>query len=175
MILIPKYQNMLQVSGSLSLILVDANGKVKDERYVPNTIVRTGKEFIIDRMTGDPVVAVMSHMGIGTGTLEVDVDQNNALGAELVNGDNGVAGYDRVVCSVTQETPTSIVYVGVFGGTPNANPTAPAAPTGVPITEAGIFNNGTVGSGVMLCRTKFGVITKVPADTLTINWTISIS
>lgn len=169
MILIPKYQNMLQVSGSLSLILTDANGKIKDERYVPNTVVRTGKEFIIDRIMGDPVVAPMSYMAIGTSELPVDEINDVTLKAEIAD-----ANYDRVVCSVTQQTPTSIVYVGIFGGTGSQNGANPTSAS-ESVTEAGIFNSETVGSGIMLCRTKFGVITKVPADTLTINWTIAIS
>jgi len=41
------------------------------------------------------------------------------------------------------------------------------------ITEAGIFNASS--GGIMLCRTTFGLITIGSSDSMSINWTITIS
>jgi hypothetical protein len=49
-----------------------------------------------------------------------------------------------------------------------------AAGTGTgAVTEAGIFNNATSG-GTMLSRVVFSAVNKSAADTLTINWTITV-
>ena len=41
------------------------------------------------------------------------------------------------------------------------------------ITEAGIFNASTGGD--MFARTKFAVVNKGAADSMTITWTITVS
>jgi len=45
------------------------------------------------------------------------------------------------------------------------------------ITEAGIFNHATKGHAdeVMFARTKFAVVNKGAADSMTITWTITVS
>ena len=41
------------------------------------------------------------------------------------------------------------------------------------LTEAGIFD--AASGGDMLCRTKFDVVNKGAADSMTITWTITVS
>jgi hypothetical protein len=168
MILIPKYNNVIQLDGSLSLVKMNDEGKVTQEIYVPNTVVALGKNYIAKRMHQDSAnVAFMRHMGIGTS----DAADTDSLAAEVA-----LTGYSRVAMSVTASTgdrvtttPTgnTIEYVATFGTT---NPNTDA--NGVALKEAGIFDASS--AGVMLCRTTFPVVTKVQGDTITITWTITI-
>lgn len=165
MILIPKYSNILELSGSLSIIVTDENMKVKQELYVPNTIVTAGKNHIANRLGAASPAARMTFMAIGTGSTAVD-PANTTLATE-VSG----AGYQRKEMSGTsgsnsiEVTNAQVLYSATFG--------ANVPTTSVVIREAGIFNALT--SGTMLCRTVFPIVTKEPLDTLTINWTITVS
>lgn len=172
MILIPKYSNMVELSGSLSIIVTDTiTDKVRQELYVPNLVVTTGKIFIATRMVGT-TAAVMSHMGIGTSATAEAVG-DSTLGAELTVG-GGYTSYARAALTVATNVPVAtatniVTYSASFAA---GNPSAPAAPTGAVLREAGIFNASTAGT--MLCRTTFPIVTKLPADALTITWTITI-
>lgn len=175
MILIPKSQNQIQTTGSLSLVLVDTiTGKTRQEIYVPNLIVTLGKAFIASRMVGT-TQAIMSHMGIGTSESTELVGQGNLIAELTVAG--GYTGYTRVVTSTASASGAVVTYMSTFAA---QNPSAPAL-TGTGATqsggailrEAGIFNAST--GGTMLCRTTFPVVTKLPADALTITWQVTIS
>lgn len=168
MILIPKHQNMFQLSGSLSIVLMDEDMKVKQEIYVPNTIVTSGKNHIANRLGVASPDTRMSFMGIGTGSTAVSVGPpgDTALATELSGN-----SYTRITMSNTSAsnsvnvTNAVVTYSATFAAN---NPTVE-----VVLREAGIFNAST--AGVMLCRTVFPIVTKQPNDTLTINWTITVS
>lgn len=173
MILIPKYQNVIEVGGSLSIIVTDGlTNQIKQEVYVPNLIVTLGKAFIASRMVGT-AQATMSHMGIGTDS-SVNADAaievaKTALGAELTVSPGGYTGYARAALTPTPSATNNVVtYATTFNA---QNPSAPSG--GAVLREAGIFNAAT--GGTMLCRTTFPIVTKLPADALAISWTITIS
>ena len=163
MILIPKFKNMIEVGGSLSLVLIDTDtDTIRKEVYVPNLVVTLGKTFIASRMVGT-ATAIMSHMGIGiVGTTEVV--GNGALASELVIGTNN---YSRAATTTATNTNNVVTYSANFAAN---NPNAPTL--GVGLLEAGIFNASS--AGIMLCRTTFPIVTKLPADALTVTWTITI-
>ena len=166
MILIPKYKNTIEVGGSLSIIVTDAATQtIKQELYVPNLVVTTGKNFIASRMVGT-TANVMSHMGIGTDAT-AEVVGNTGLGAELTVA-GGYTGYSRAALSTSSASNNVVTYSANFAAN---NPSAPSG--GAVLREAGIFNASTAGT--MLCRTTFPIVTKLPADALTITWTITIS
>lgn len=166
MILIPKYKDAIQINGALSFVLTDTTtGLVRQELYVPNLVVTAGKGFIASRMVGT-AQSIMSHMAIGvspTGELAGDT----ALGSEL-SAAGGYTGYSRASLSVATATNNVVTYSANF---PANNPSA-APGGGAILREAGIFNASTAGT--MLCRTTFPTVTKLPADALTITWTITI-
>ena len=175
MILIPKYKNIIEIGGSLSIVVTGADGNLKQDLYVPNTVVFAGKAFIASRMVGTSA-PVMSHMGIGTNaTLEVAGTAlapaagagNEALGTELRSQD-GYTNYSRAGVTATNSSSNVVTYTANF---PANNPSAPAG--GAVLREAGIFNAST--GGTMLCRTTYPIVTKLPADALSITWTITIS
>jgi hypothetical protein len=164
MILIPKYQNLVQVGGSLSILVTGEDGSAKQELYVPNLVVTIGKNFIASRMVGT-AAAVMSHMGLGIDATG-EVIGNTALGNELTVG-AGYTNYSRAAVAGTANN-NIVTYTANF---PANNPSAPAG--GAVLREAGIFNQSSAGT--MLCRTTYPIVTKLPADALSITWTITIS
>lgn len=165
MILIPKYRNVVELGGSLSIVVTDSlTNSIKQELYVPNMVVTAGKGYIASRMVGT-TAAVMSHMGIGTSSTAEAVG-DTALGAELTTG-GGYTGYSRASLTTSSSSGSVVTYSANFAAN---NPSAPSG--GAVLREAGIFNASTAGT--MLCRTTFPVVTKLPADALTVTWTITI-
>lgn len=166
MILIPKYKNMVEIDGSLSIVVTDSlTNKVKQEVYVPNLVVSSGKTFIASRMVG-VTSTIMTHMGIGTDST-AEVVGNTQLGTELTVG-GGYTSYARAALTTASNASNVVTYVATFAAN---NPSAPTG--GAVLREAGIFNASTAGT--MLCRTTFPIVTKLPADALTITWTVTIS
>ena len=148
---------IIKTSGNLTITLYGPNNEIKHQVTVPNMIVTTGKNFIAASMlktTSNSPVA-MTHMALGSGTT-APVMANTTLENEFVGGGNSRS-------SVTASVADSVVtYSATFG---------PGNCVGS-VTEAGIFNNST--GGTMLCRTKFPVVTKEAADTITIVWNITL-
>lgn len=166
MILIPKYKNMIEVNGALSIVVTDSlTDKIKQELYIPNLVVTNGKTFIASRMVGT-TSGIMSHMGIGTDSTTEVVGQS-ALISELTVG-GGYTGYTRAALTTATNSSNIVTYVATFAAN---NPSAPGG--GAVLREAGIFN--AASAGTMLCRTTFPIVTKLPADALTITWTVTIS
>jgi len=146
----------IKVTGALDVKVFDANGNVKHDFHVKNTVMDVGKIFIASRMAGTSS-AVMSHMAIGTDNTSASANTDDTtLGAET----------SLMTRSAVTTTPSgaTIQYVAEFGTHTGVD---------IPVAEAGIFNAST--GGVMLCRTNFGVITKTADDTMTITWTITIA
>ena len=165
MILVPKFKNSVELEGSLSIVLTDTTtNTVRQELYAPNLVVTTGKQWIASRMIS-AASPIMSHMGIGTSPTG-EVDSNTGLGSELsVAG--GYTGYTRAGLTIGTSSANVVTYSANFAAN---NPSAPSG--GAVLREAGIFNASS--GGTMLCRTTFPIVTKLPADALTITWTITI-
>jgi len=146
------FKDNIKVTGELHVVLRDQYGHIKHDQLIPNLVVTSGKVVIARLLAG--LGGVMTHMGVGAGAIAAG-SADTALGAELT-----ATNRPTVTTAVSINTVT---YIGMFG---------PGVGTG-PITEAAIFNAATAGT--MLCRTTFGVVTKAAADTLTINWVVSIN
>ena len=141
----------LKLRGDVALVLRDKDGNVKDERLIDNLIVDTGLNFICDRMKDDETA--MTHMALGSGSTAAAAG-DTTLGSQLGS---------REVLDSSTVTNNQIVYVSSFEA---------GDATGA-VTEAGIFNAST--GGTMLCRTVFSVVNKAADDTLTVNWTITLT
>jgi hypothetical protein len=150
---------LLKAKGQLELKLLDADGKIKEIRNVNNLIVTTGLAHITSRLF-DESATKMQYMGIGTGTATA------ATGDTALTGTIPRVSADTITRTQTTVANDTIQFVATFPAT--------ASYAGA-ITEAGIFNNGTIGSGQMLCRTVFSVINKGTADTLVITWKIAMT
>jgi len=142
----------LNLKGRVALELKDAEGNVKEVREIDNLVVDAGLDYIASRMEGVSE-AVMSHMGLGSGSTAADAadtDLETLLGA-------------RETLDSTTVSNNTVVYVATFE----------AGDATGSVREAGIFNAST--SGTMLCRTVFDVVNKAADDTLSVTWTITIS
>jgi hypothetical protein len=142
----------LNLAGRLSIVLVDKDGNIKEQREETNLVVNAGLNFICDRMEGT-TEAVMSHMGLGsdnTAPAAGDTDLGSLLGS-------------RETIDSTVVTANTIQYSCTFEAGDG---------TGA-VTEAGIFN--AASAGTMLCRTTFSVVNKDVDDTMTITWTITLT
>ena len=142
----------LKTTGKLTITLLDENGNLKDSRNINNIVVLTGKTWIIDRMYNG-TATVMSHMAVGTSANDLS-DANTMLASEI--------GRTTITSTKLSNTMT---YNATF---------APGTGTGI-LIEAGIFNSGTANAGTMLSRTVFSAINKLAADTLLVEWKITIN
>jgi len=146
-----KTNETLKATGQLDIKVFSPEGALKEKVHVPNLVVTTGRNFIVDRMLGTSD-DVMSHMAIGTdGTAAALGD--TALGAE---------SHRNALDSAVDGTNV-ITYEATFD---------PGEGTAA-LEEAGIFN--AASAGTMLCRTTFDVVNKAAGDTMIITWTVTIS
>lgn len=143
-------QETVKATGALQIKLYGPDGKLKQEQNVKNLVVTSGKGYIAGRMVGTPTA--MSHMAIGSGTVNPDPD-DNTLGTEL----------GRVGLTSSGASGAVVTYVASFGA---------GTGTGA-VTEAGIFNASSAGT--LLCRTEFAVVNKGADDSLSITWTVTVS
>jgi hypothetical protein len=148
-------QDNIKTKGTLTLVLTDENGNVKQQDE-HNLVVSSGLAYIASRMK-DATATAMSHMAVGSGATAAAA-ANTALGSEL--GRVTLTSTTIVTTSVTND---AVQYVATF----------PAGTGTGAVTEAGIFNNVTAGT--MLCRTVFAVINKGALDTLTITWKVTVA
>ena len=142
----------LNATGKLSITLLDEFNQVKETRHINNIVVLTGKEWIVKRMY-DGTTTVMSHMAIGTSSNNLSAS-NTQLASEI--------GRTTLTASKLSNVMT---YNSTF---------SPGVGTGI-LVEAGIFNSSTANSGTMLARTVFSAINKLAADTLLVEWKITIN
>lgn len=146
-----KIHDDIRATGSLCIELRGPDGQLKDRREINNLVVTVGKGFIASRMVGT-AAAIMSHMGIGSGTVAAAAG-DAALGTQLA----------RVALTSGTAAAAVATFVASF---------AAGVGTGS-VTEAGIFNDAAAGT--MLARTVFGVITKGADDSMSVTWQVTVS
>lgn len=140
--------NSGKLKYTLHAVLRDAEGRVKQEQKIHNTVTTAGKNAIADQLLASPTLGKPTHMGIGTGS-----PSTNSLGSEL----------DRNALTSKTRSGAVVTMVGNW---------AAGDGTGA-ITEAGVFDASS--SGNMHLSTSFSVINKAANDTLEITWTLTIS
>ena len=145
-------EESIKVTGQITYVLKDENGKVKEKGTMPNLIVTAGKQFIADQLSTTPGATKMTHMAVGTGTTAA------AAGDTTLETES-----DRNAVTSSTDSGAVLTVVGDW---------AAGDGTGA-ITEAGIFNAGS--NGTMLCRSVFSAINKGAGDTLSLSWAITIS
>jgi hypothetical protein len=145
-------EDSLKLKGDVFITVKDKDGNVKEERHEENLVVSAGLNFICDRMEGT-TEAVMSHMGLGSGTTAAaagDTDLETLIGS-------------RQSLDSTTVSSNTITYIASFGT---------GVSTGT-VTEAALFNAST--SGTMLCRVVFPAIGKQADDTMSVTWVITLT
>ena len=159
----------LKLRGSVDIRVIGPDGQTKENRFIPNLVVQSGKNYIATRMIGTAtsVTAVyttasatscMTFMSLGTSTTTASVNDTT---------------YSRAPIASTTQSTGVVTYVAVFG---TNNPQRTNTSNTTAITEAGIFNSSSAAlGGTMLCRTTFNAVNKGNDDTLQITWTITVS
>lgn len=146
----------LKTKGTVLVQLLDAIGNVKETHQFANLVVDSGLAYIASRIK-DSTATTMSHMAVGSNTTAA-ANTDTALGTEL-----GRVALDSTTLVTTTAANDAVQYIATFN---------PGTGTGA-ITEAGIFNDATIGT--MLCRTVFPVINKGVLDTLVITWKVTVA
>lgn len=142
---------LLKAKGQVSVEVFGPDGNLKEKAHIPNLVVQVGRDYIASRMK-DATANVMSHMSVGEDSTTPAIG-NTVLGNEI----------GRVALDSTTVNNNVVTYVATF----------PAGTGTGGLEEAGIFNDGTVGT--MLCRTTFAIVNKAAADSMVITWAITIS
>lgn len=146
-------KDQIIAKGTLDIKIIRANGRSEIFK-VDNLVVTVGRAHIADQLAAQ-LQAQMGYMAIGSGTTAADA-ANTALETEI----------SRKTMTVTQGTgadANKIVYYCEW---------AAGEGTG-DISEAGMFN--AAAAGTMLSRTVFPVKAKGDGDSLSIQWTVTIS
>lgn len=145
----------LKLKGTMTAVLVKEDGGV-ETFYKDNIIVNVGFDFIADAIgLSASRPGVMNAIAVGTGATAAAAGQS-ALVTELARG--------------------AAVYAHTGGTKTFTFTTTFAAGTGTgAITEAGVFNSQSAGSGIMFDRVVFNVINKGAADTLQVTFTFTMS
>lgn len=146
----------ITVKGTVNLVLMGPDGKVKEDVTYDNLVVDLGLAYIASRMK-DATATAMSHMAVGT-TNTAAADAQTTLVAH-----NARVALASTTISTTNVANDGLTYVATF----------PAGTGTATLVEAGIFNDPTTGT--MLCRTVFGSIVKGALDTLTITWKVVVA
>lgn len=143
----------IKATGELDVVLYNSAGEIKDKREVKNLVVTIGKNHIADRLISNANVYV-SHMAVGSGNVAASVSDNLLLGEKA-----------RVALDSATRANATVTYTATF----------PAGTGTGTLAEAGIFNNNTSNSGILLCRTRFNEVNKAADDIIVITWNVTIS
>lgn len=143
---------MLCMKGSLDLTIRRADGSI-EVRHKDNIIVNGGFDFICDAVGKATRGAIMGYIAVGTGTTAAAATQTTLV-TELARG---AAAYSHTAGTKVMK------FTATF---------AAGTATGA-ITEAGVFN--AASAGTMLDRVVFPVINKGADDTVTAEFTFTLS
>ena len=146
----------LQLSGRLTVRLVDRRGRERARVVHDNEIVDAGRTLIGQLLVGGAGAVPISHLAVGTsGTPPTPAD--TALGAEI-------ASIDRAPIEVTPLTGS----IGLRVSAQVSSATTQA------VAEAGLFNSSAHGSGTMYNRVAFPSPLPVATDLdLFFEWDIT--
>ena len=147
-------QENVKIKGKLHIELRDKDGKLKDERLIHNVVCALGDAYTAECVASN-AATYMGWMAVGTGA-----DAGATPTALTTENDR------NALTSTTQGTGAAdndVIYVGNWA----------AGDATAAITEAGIFNQATLG-GTMFVYSYFSVINKGASDTLAITWTVTL-
>ncbi len=146
------FHSELGVKGLAHIQLFGPDGKLKEERFIENTITELMDAHVADQMS-DQGEAAIGWMAVGTGSGQTSASTGLAVSLDrnaLTSTTQGAAGDDN-----------DVIYVADW---------AAGDGTGA-ITEAGIIR--TDANTTLMTYADFGVVNKAAGDTLTVTWTVT--
>lgn len=146
----PEIAGAFRIEENVHLVLFGPDGKIKDERWIKNTVTTAGKNGAADQLLASPTLVKPGWTAIGTG-----IPTATLLGTEVA----------RVAFTSKTRANNVVTMVGDF-----------AAGTGTgAITEAGLFDVVTANTVNMWASQSFAVVNKLAADTMSISWTLTFA
>ena len=162
--LLDRIKSIVVVHSRLSLQVIRKDGFIEDYGVVSDKVVTTvGVNFIVDAFQNIVELENMKFHAIGTGSTAEAVG-DTALVTELTTEYN--PNSTRATGSTTENGANVYRTVGTntLDGTP-----------GAALREHGIFDNATVGSGVLLDRSVYGAITLSSGDSLQSTYDLTLT
>jgi len=157
-----------RVYGTLTIKVFDRDGRLKAVRGpMRNLIVNIGKDFIAKQIgatiTPSSLNKCTRWTGIGhsqtaAGASQTKLGSQRARRKNSYSHTNGTSYFSFIATYVTFGPG------GSYSGKRKAT-----------IYESGLFWASQTQNNVMLCRQTFSAVTKLSADTLTVEWKISLS
>lgn len=138
----------ISVIANCDVVLRGPDGKIKERRFIHNTMKNAGIYGIMDQVLASPTLAKVGWMAVGTGTPAATL-----LGTEV----------DRNALTSKTRSNGVVTMVGDWA----------AGDATAAITEAGLFDVVTANTVNMWASASFSVINKGASDTLSITWTIT--
>jgi hypothetical protein len=155
---------VLDMRGSVTLLLTDRGGAVVYERRQHNRIVKTGRDLVAKLFAGAPGQTQptrVTHMGVGTDGTDPTDDQTALLKERLPRKVIEEVAYAEFVDAGVKRVRVTLKAVFDFE---EANGLEP-------LREAAVFTAAT--AGVMYNRVTFKDVTKTNAFKLTLLWDIT--
>jgi len=166
-----------QILGHVTLVLTDEDGNIKAYRQTDNAVHNDGFNQLIDDAFGSGAcigcentdTTDFNFIGIGTGT-------PGGVGTNVL-GNDAPAGCARFANPAVSVTDSLFVTISSsFGGSASTADVANAACETLAVTEAGLFNLGTVAGGQMFAAQPFAAINIASTtDVLTVTWVLTFS
>jgi len=157
----PKPYSKLQLTGNLSIDVTHYDGTVEHVGSWHNLIVNTGEQYMVDVFQASTLaLSQLRYHAIGDGSAavaETDTNLGSAFTTELAT--------NSVRCTGTQGQNGSNVYQTICSHVIDA---------AVVVEEWGLFNEVTVGCGVMWSRVLTGPITLASTDRLTTTYELTV-
>jgi hypothetical protein len=150
-------QDVIKMRGCLEIVLQDLQGKILDKRKVDNTIVTTGRKWVLRQLSSADIVTseAISHMAIGTTTTAPSTG-DSALGGETTR--NAIVSFTTT--NLSSNPPSWRAECSFASNEGNTT-----------LAEVGLFNAAAVGT--MLGRATFATLNKTTSNTLSISYTVS--
>ncbi len=150
---------VIQLRGSLHMILNDLQGNKLEERLIHNVVVTQGRSWVLGQL--ESVNHVTSQnigwLAIGTSTT-APVTGDVLLGSEVTR----VAIGTWVTSTLTANPPSWQAQASFASNIGNTT-----------LGEVGLFNVSSANSATMLGHATFTSFSKTTSNTLTISYTIS--
>jgi hypothetical protein len=155
---------VMDMRGSVTMLLTDRAGAVVYERRRHNRIVKTGRDLVAKLFAGAPGQTQptrVTHMAVGTDGADPTDDQTALLKERPPRKLIEEVSYAEFVEAGVKRVRVSLKAVFEFEEANGADP----------LREAAIFT--AASGGVMYNRVKFDAVTKTNAFKLTLLWDIT--
>lgn len=150
-------QDVIKMRGCLEIVLGDMQGRILERRKVDNTIVTTGRKWVLRQLSSANIITseTISHMAIGT-TTTAPATGDSALGGETTR--NAIVSFTTT--NLSSNPPSWRAECSFASNEGNTT-----------LAEVGLFNSSA--NGTMLGRATFATLNKTTSNTLSISYTVS--